>query len=119
MLFLLLYQKLQKSSLLLQRALCKGRHLDNQRYPSQQCFQQHLTWLHGCRENHSRIGFIPYIIIPDHMINALIHEEKYLFLTFRLQSVYLIHKQNTAISQCQQSRGILFRTGIGTFFIAE
>ena len=119
MLFLLLYQILQKPSFLLQRTLRKGGYLDKQRDSSQQCFQQYLARLHGCCENQSRLGLIPVIVIPNHVVNPLIHEQKYLFLTFRFQSMHLIHKQNTAICQCQQSEGILFRTGIGTLFIAE
>ena len=53
------------------------------------------------------------------MIDAFIHKQKQLFLAFRLQTMHLIQKQNTALCQLDQTGIIPVSSGKRPFFVTK
>ena len=53
------------------------------------------------------------------MIDALIHKQEQLFLTFRRQTVDFIQKQQALIGEGQQPFAVLFRSGVRAFCVAK
>ena len=88
-------------ALFLQGAVDERRHLNENRNPPQQCFQQHLLRVLRRCEDQPHLCGIPRFVIADHVIDPFVHKQKDLLLTFRFQGMNLIEKQHAPVGQRQ------------------